>query len=204
MRAVLLAGEAIVAPTSTPIAAAMRNRLRRRQAMTAASMTAAISAIRLDCENDASRPPQVIAIVSMACRFPGSANTPEAFWSVLRDGVDAITEVPRDRWDAQLTYHPDPAHQHCERIGAQGGGVVIEQRNQSPGRLERQEQQAQQRTLAGAGGAAEKLERARRNVEREVAQNFGAEPVAQSDILELNHAVLRIAQPGKIIASRAG
>jgi acyl transferase domain-containing protein/acyl-CoA synthetase (AMP-forming)/AMP-acid ligase II/acyl carrier protein len=51
-----------------------------------------------------------IAIVSMACRFPGSANTPEAFWSVLRDGVDAITEVPSDRWDAQVTYHPDPGH----------------------------------------------------------------------------------------------
>jgi acyl transferase domain-containing protein/acyl-coenzyme A synthetase/AMP-(fatty) acid ligase/NAD(P)-dependent dehydrogenase (short-subunit alcohol dehydrogenase family)/acyl carrier protein len=51
-----------------------------------------------------------IAIVSMACRFPGHANTPEAFWSLLRDGVDAITEVPSDRWDAQAAYHPDPSH----------------------------------------------------------------------------------------------
>src|SRR6266853_1677206 len=51
--------------------------------------------------------------------------------------------------------------------------------------------------LPAAGEAAEKLERARRNAEGEVAQNFGAEPVAQSDILELNHAVLRIAHPGK-------
>src|SRR5215470_6792937 len=101
-----------------------------------------------------------------------------------------------------LEHHPDPPPQHGERIGAQGGGVVIEQRDQSPGRLERQKQKAQQRTLAGAGGTAEKLERARRNVEGEVAQNFGAEPVAQSDILELNHAVLRIAHPGKTIASR--
>src|ERR1700719_2287450 len=38
-----------------------------------------------------------------------------------------------------------------------------------------------------------------RDLEREVAQDFGAEPIAQSDILELNHAVLRIARRGKII-----
>jgi acyl transferase domain-containing protein/acyl-CoA synthetase (AMP-forming)/AMP-acid ligase II/acyl carrier protein len=51
-----------------------------------------------------------IAIISMACRFPGGANTPEAFWALLRDGVDAITEIPPDRWDARAKYHPDPGH----------------------------------------------------------------------------------------------
>ncbi|MFB1483784.1 SDR family NAD(P)-dependent oxidoreductase [Corallococcus sp. RDP092CA] len=49
-----------------------------------------------------------IAIVGMACRFPGEANTPEAFWQVLRDGVDTVTEVPRDRWDIDAWYSPDP------------------------------------------------------------------------------------------------
>src|SRR5262249_8177713 len=91
-----------------------------------------------------------------------------------------------------LEYHPDPTPQHRERIRAQGRGVVIEQRDQSSGRLQRQKQEAQQRTLARTRGAAEKLERARRNVEGEVAQNLSTEPVTQSDILELNHAVLRI------------
>jgi len=38
-----------------------------------------------------------IAIIGMSCRFPGGANSPEAFWKMLRDGVDAITEVPEDR-----------------------------------------------------------------------------------------------------------
>src|SRR3974390_775359 len=80
---------------------------------------------------------------------------------------------------------------------------MIEQRDQAPGRLECQEQQAQQRTLAGARRAAEELERAGGDVEAEVPQDFGAKSVAQSDILELNHAALRVAQSGKI-APRAG
>lgn len=49
-----------------------------------------------------------IAVVGMACRFPGGANDPEAYWALLRDGVDAVREVPAERWDVDLLYHPDP------------------------------------------------------------------------------------------------
>jgi acyl transferase domain-containing protein/NADPH:quinone reductase-like Zn-dependent oxidoreductase/NAD(P)-dependent dehydrogenase (short-subunit alcohol dehydrogenase family)/ubiquinone/menaquinone biosynthesis C-methylase UbiE len=49
-----------------------------------------------------------IAIVGMGCRFPGHANSPEAYWSLLRDGVDAIREVPSDRWDIAAYYDADP------------------------------------------------------------------------------------------------
>lgn len=49
-----------------------------------------------------------IAIIGMACRFPGAAN-PQAFWDLLKNGTDAIREVPADRWDAQKLYDPDPA-----------------------------------------------------------------------------------------------
>jgi acyl transferase domain-containing protein len=49
-----------------------------------------------------------IAIIGMGCRFPGSAASPEAFWALLRGGVDAVREVPRDRWDIDAIYHPDP------------------------------------------------------------------------------------------------
>jgi acyl transferase domain-containing protein len=42
-----------------------------------------------------------IAIIGLACRFPGGASTPEKYWALLRDGVDAVTEVPADRWDAR-------------------------------------------------------------------------------------------------------
>ena len=47
-----------------------------------------------------------IAIVGLACRFPGAPG-PEAFWRLLRDGGDAVREVPPDRWDSRALYDPD-------------------------------------------------------------------------------------------------
>jgi acyl transferase domain-containing protein/NAD(P)-dependent dehydrogenase (short-subunit alcohol dehydrogenase family)/aryl carrier-like protein len=49
-----------------------------------------------------------IAVVGMGCRFPQGANSPEAFWDLLRDGVDTVTEVPAHRWDVDAVYDPDP------------------------------------------------------------------------------------------------
>lgn len=51
---------------------------------------------------------EAIAIIGMGCRFPAGADTPEAFWELLQSGVDAITEVPRTRWDADEFYDPRP------------------------------------------------------------------------------------------------
>src|ERR1700729_1441414 len=48
-----------------------------------------------------------IAIVGLSCRFPGSKD-PAAFWHVLSEGVDAVTEVPDGRWDKNAYYDPDP------------------------------------------------------------------------------------------------
>jgi acyl transferase domain-containing protein/acyl carrier protein len=48
-----------------------------------------------------------IAIIGIGCRFPGARN-PEAFWRLLREGVDAITEVPADRWNVDAFYDPTP------------------------------------------------------------------------------------------------
>ncbi|NKI93273.1 type I polyketide synthase [Rhizobacter sp. SG703] len=53
---------------------------------------------------------QPIAIVGIGCRFPGGADTPEKFWVLVRDGVDAVTEVPAERWSIDDWYHPDPDH----------------------------------------------------------------------------------------------
>ncbi|MFY1632305.1 SDR family NAD(P)-dependent oxidoreductase [Solwaraspora sp. WMMB335] len=63
-----------------------------------------------------------IAIVGLSCRLPGGANSPEAFWALLRDGVDAITEVPADRWDADTLYDPDPTVPG--RISSRWGGFL--------------------------------------------------------------------------------
>ncbi|MFH1539621.1 MAG: aminotransferase class III-fold pyridoxal phosphate-dependent enzyme, partial [bacterium] len=49
-----------------------------------------------------------VAIIGLSCRFPG-AEDPEAFWRLLNEGIDAITEVPPARWDADAFYAPDPA-----------------------------------------------------------------------------------------------
>ena len=50
-----------------------------------------------------------IAIVGIGCRFPGEANSPDAYWKLLREGVDAIVEVPPDRWDIHKFYDADAA-----------------------------------------------------------------------------------------------
>ena len=49
-----------------------------------------------------------VAIVGLGCRFPGGADSPAAFWELLHAGVDAVREVPADRWDVDAFYDPDP------------------------------------------------------------------------------------------------
>ncbi|MEK7727815.1 MAG: SDR family NAD(P)-dependent oxidoreductase, partial [candidate division KSB1 bacterium] len=49
-----------------------------------------------------------IAIIGMACRFPGGADTPEALWDLLREGREGIVTVPEDRWSLEEYYSPDP------------------------------------------------------------------------------------------------
>jgi acyl transferase domain-containing protein/acyl carrier protein len=48
-----------------------------------------------------------IAVVGMSCRFPG-AKDPQSFWNLLCDGVDAISEIPADRWQKEAYYDADP------------------------------------------------------------------------------------------------
>ena len=48
-----------------------------------------------------------IAVVGMACRYPGGVRTPDDFWSLLSEGRDTVSDVPKARWDIEEYYDPD-------------------------------------------------------------------------------------------------
>jgi acyl transferase domain-containing protein len=64
---------------------------------------------------------EAIAIVGMGCRFP-QANDPESFWQLLRNGTDAITEVPPERWNGDAFY--DSALAGAGKLNTRWGGFL--------------------------------------------------------------------------------
>ncbi|MEM6714347.1 MAG: SDR family NAD(P)-dependent oxidoreductase, partial [Cyanobacteria bacterium P01_C01_bin.147] len=71
--------------------------------------TMQLRSLRSELDTIRQQQTEPIAIVGMACRFPGGANSPEAYWELLCNGVDAITEIPQQRWDVAAHYDPDAA-----------------------------------------------------------------------------------------------
>ena len=91
-----------------------------------------------------------------------------------------------------LQHDADALAQIGDLVLAEQRDVAAEQIDQPARRPQRQEQQLQERGLAGAGWPGEELERMGRNQETEVAQNLRPQTVPQSDIFEPNQAQLRL------------
>ena len=52
-----------------------------------------------------------IAVIGMACRFPGGVSTPDALWQYLRAGRNAVQEIPAARWDVDAHFDAVPGKQ---------------------------------------------------------------------------------------------
>lgn len=62
-----------------------------------------------------------IALIGASCRLPGAPDL-QAFWDLLEGGVDAIGDIPPDRWDVEAHYDPDPGR--LGKIYARQGGFL--------------------------------------------------------------------------------
>ena len=70
--------------------------------------------VTIELAEERARQVEPIAIVGMACRFPGGVSSPAELWRLLDRGGDGIAPLPTDRgWDVEALYDPDP-----ERAGS--------------------------------------------------------------------------------------
>ncbi len=63
-----------------------------------------------------------IAVLGLGCRFPGGATNPEKYWELLKNGIDAITEAPAERWSNEMFYHPD--REKPGKLISKNGGFI--------------------------------------------------------------------------------
>ncbi|MEU1345140.1 type I polyketide synthase, partial [Streptomyces sp. NPDC005827] len=89
-------------PTPRDLAAAVRDRLTGLEQRSGAERESAV-ATPLAAD-------EPVAIVGMACRYPGGTVSPEDLWRLVAEERDAVTDFPADRgWDLTALYDPDPA-----------------------------------------------------------------------------------------------
>ncbi|WP_180686107.1 non-ribosomal peptide synthetase/type I polyketide synthase [Streptomyces gossypiisoli] len=80
---------------------------RERQSVLARSLQE-IRRLRAELDATEQARTEPVAVVGMACRMPGGADSPEAFWEFLDRGGDGIGDIPATRWDVDRFYDPAP------------------------------------------------------------------------------------------------
>ncbi|MFC7795549.1 SDR family NAD(P)-dependent oxidoreductase [Streptomyces cinereoruber] len=96
-------------PSPQALVAHLRERLTSSGARGASGGSALVRAARPAAGAGSDDAYEPIAIVGMACRFPGGVSSPEDLWRLVSEGTDAIGPFPGDRgWDLENLYDPDP------------------------------------------------------------------------------------------------
>ncbi len=65
-----------------------------------------------------------IAVIGLSLQFPGDATSPEAFWRMLAEAKSARTEIPKDRFNVDAFYHPDPTRKDNVSGHLQCSGMI--------------------------------------------------------------------------------
>ena len=99
-------------PDPTAVAAYLRTQIEQKTPTTTHTRTR-------------TRTDEPIALVGMACRYPGGVGSPEELWQLVVSGSDAISEFPGDRgWNVERLYDPDP--DHVGRSYTRAGGFLTD------------------------------------------------------------------------------
>lgn len=67
-----------------------------------------IKGLRSELARRAEAALEPVAVIGLGCRLPGGVVDADSLWALLRGGVDAVREVPADRWDLDSLFDPDP------------------------------------------------------------------------------------------------